>query len=58
MNGKEPAFKWDQLGISAYGKNEGKVNTKEFVRFDKNGIYGINNADEIDGASWGPESLD
>jgi hypothetical protein len=30
------------------------VNTKKFVRFDKNGIYGINNEPGIDGAVWYP----
>jgi hypothetical protein len=59
-NGDNPTFKWDSKGISAYDytfSNEiiSGVNTNKFVRFDKNGIYGINGvADD----SWVPTSLD
>ena len=59
MNGKEPAFRWDVYGISAYGKNENEqsISGKKFVRFDQHGIYGINNADGINGLSWHPDSI-
>jgi hypothetical protein len=64
MNYNEPVFRWDTFGISAYdatwyngGTDTGTVvsgvNTKKFVRFDKHGIYGINNAG-VDGANWYP----
>jgi hypothetical protein len=58
-------FRWDSFGISAYDANWyddsygaviSNVNSRKFVRFDKNGIYGINNAG-VDGASWHPENL-
>jgi hypothetical protein len=64
MNYDEPVFRWDTFGISAYdatwyngGADVGTVisgvNTKKFVRFDKHGIYGINDAG-VDGANWHP----
>lgn len=58
MNGKEPAFKWDALGITAYGgkySNAGvsAINTKEFVRIDKYGIYGMK---DVDGTTYYPKS--
>ena len=57
-NEDEPVFKWDAFGLTAYDANwyQGvisDVNTNKFVRFDKFGIYGMNN---VDGASWKPES--
>jgi hypothetical protein len=66
MSGDEPVFRWDAYGISAYDAtwttaNEistiSGVNSKKFVRFDKNGIYGINNAPSIDGQSWHPTGV-
>ena len=63
MNGDQPTFRWDSFGISAYDAGWysveddeliGAINTKKFVRFDKNGIYGINDVIGIDGASWHP----
>lgn len=63
MSGDSPVFRWDAYGISAYDALWNKtdqmnlisgVNTKKFVRFDKNGIYGINNEPGIDGAVWYP----
>jgi hypothetical protein len=66
MSGNEPAFRWDAYGLSAYDALWTKtsdistisgINTKKFVRFDKYGIYGINNAAGVDGASWHPESI-
>ena len=67
MNYDEPVFRWDTFGISAYdaiwhnaGADIGTVisgvNTKKFVRFDKHGIYGINNAG-VDGANWYPTGI-
>lgn len=59
MNGEDPTFRWDELGITAYGLdvNENGVITKydynKGVRFDRFGIYGY---DGIDGLSWRPQS--
>ena len=44
LDGKEPSFRWDKNGLSAYGFNEDEpFDLKTFVRFDKYGIYGIRN---------------
>ena len=60
MNYDEPVFRWDSYGISAYDATWedvggiptiSEVDSTKFVRFDKNGIYGI---DGIDGQSWIP----
>jgi hypothetical protein len=69
MSGKEPVFRWDAYGISAYDAiwyEDGQlrtisgVNSKKFVRFDKYGIYGIDSEQTdgvvIDGSAWTPES--
>ena len=67
MSGDEPVFRWDAFGISAYDalwtRGEGfstisGVNTRKFVRFDKNGIYGINDYPGVDGASWHPDNIE
>ena len=67
MSGKEPVFRWDAYGISAYDarwSNVGDtqvingINSKKFVRFDKNGIYGINDVPGIDGAAWHPSKIE
>ena len=66
MNGKDPVFRWDAYGISAYDaswQNTGgistidNINKNKFVRFDKHGIYGINNT-TIDGSIWHPTGND
>lgn len=65
MSGDEPVFRWDAYGISAYDAlwSGGEVptisgiNTRKFVRFDKNGIYGIDNSPGVDGASWHPQNI-
>jgi hypothetical protein len=66
MSGDEPTFRWDAYGISAYDATwftEGTlstisgINSKKFVRFDKYGVYGMNNSG-IDGANWHPSSID
>lgn len=67
MNVDEPVFRWDAFGLSAFDidwtKNgiSGTTNPYKFVRFDKYGIYGINQAegvDIIDGRNWKPTSMD
>ena len=48
MDGDNPSFRWDKFGLNAYGFNQNK-NTKEpydlktYVRFDKYGLYGVQN---------------
>ena len=70
MSGTEPVFRWDAYGISAYDavwydegtmKTISGINSKKFVRFDKNGIYGINSdilGEVVDGANWHPSGID
>jgi hypothetical protein len=70
MSGTEPVFRWDAYGISAYDAvwyDEGTmttisgINSKKFVRFDKNGIYGINSDilnEVVDGSNWHPKNVD
>ena len=41
MNGDNAAFRWDNLGLAAYFKNDNSYTRSKFVRFDHNGIYGI-----------------
>jgi hypothetical protein len=52
MNGDNPAFRWDEKGLSAYFANKDvqgntvSYNFNKYVRFDHNGIYGILASDE------------
>lgn len=63
MNGTEPTFRWDALGITAYDFKTGlnntaftyDINTKKGVRFDRLGIYGFAGRD---GLSWHPDLQD
>lgn len=59
MNGKDTSFLWNAFGINAfdYEIENGtvtSVNKSKFVRFDKNGIYGINGKANAD--AWKPNS--
>ena len=63
MNYDEPAFRWDAFGLTAFdakwtnnefGTSIEDINSRKFIRFDKFGLYGINNAQNIDGLSWYP----
>ena len=46
-NGEHPSFRWDPNGLNAYKFNDdGTVDTRQFVRFDQYGIYGIKNSPE------------
>lgn len=38
-----PNFRWDSEGLNAYGQNEEGFDLQSFVRFDKYGIYGVQN---------------
>jgi hypothetical protein len=67
MSGDTPVFRWDVYGISAYdalwnrtdaGNVISGVNKNKFVRFDKNGIYGIDNVAGIAGDVWYPSDND
>ena len=40
--GSEVAFRWDELGISAYKRDASGISPGIFTRFDQFGIYGIN----------------
>lgn len=47
MDGAKPSFRWDNKGLNSYVYDEnGNTDTSQFVRFDKFGIYGMENADE------------
>lgn len=60
LSGSYKTFTWNKYGINAYyyetdqGGNI-NVNSNTFVRFDRYGLYGINNIGE-DGAEYKPES--
>jgi hypothetical protein len=49
MNGDKPGFVWNAAGITAYrfiigddGQvNENQYDTSSFIRFDHNGLYGM-----------------
>jgi hypothetical protein len=66
MNGKDATFMWNAYGLSAFdvdwtnGEITGTPKKNKFVRFDKYGIYGINDngADSVDGTTWKPTSND
>jgi hypothetical protein len=65
MNGKDATFKWDIFGISAFDVDwtgdsvTGAPNKNKFVRFDKHGIYGIDEDGDlaVDGTTWKPSSM-
>jgi hypothetical protein len=67
MSGDTPVFRWDAYGISAYdalwnktdaGNIISGINKNKFVRFDKNGIYGINSGAGVDGSNWHPTNME
>ena len=67
MNYNEPLFRWDAFGLSAFqtGTVEGdfgtvisEIDSTKFVRFDKYGIYGIDEKGGVDGMNWHPENQD
>jgi hypothetical protein len=66
MNVNEPVFRWDSFGLTAFDaewggtSTVGRPNKNKFVRFDKHGIYGINDDGDVivDGLSWKPSSID
>jgi hypothetical protein len=68
MNANDPVFRWDAFGLTAYDAEwngdsiASKSNPYKFVRFDKHGIYGINqeenSSNAVNGSTWKPTSLD
>jgi hypothetical protein len=48
MSGNQPAFGWDEKGISAYKLNNGSYDLSTCVRFDRHGLYGVTNNAEYD----------
>ena len=46
-DGDNPSFRWDTYGLNAYGYGEDKTDLKTYVRFDKYGLYGIQNAEDF-----------
>lgn len=47
LDGDNPSFRWDANGISAFGYNEdGSFDLNTYVRYDKYGIYGIQNGED------------
>lgn len=62
MNGDDILFRWDSFGISAFDYARyadgtvdvvSQVNPEKFVRFDKYGLYGMNQKG-LSGLSWTP----
>jgi hypothetical protein len=60
MNGKDPTFRWDAHGITAYDFDNGfsdtylsGINKNKGVRFDRFGLYGYSN---INGETWKPNN--
>lgn len=64
LDGVNPSFRWDSLGISAYSKkvdSDGNLigyYPKQFVRFDQYGVYGLkkDEKDEFDPTALGVSS--
>ena len=47
LDGDSPSFRWDSNGISAYGYNsEAGYDLNTYVRFDKYGLYGVQNGEK------------
>ena len=53
LDGDNPNFRWDSNGISAFGYNNNSYDLSTYVRFDKYGLYGVQN-----GADYVASSLD
>ena len=46
-DGDNPSFRWDTYGLNAYGFGEDKTDLKTYVRFDKYGLYGVQNGENF-----------
>jgi hypothetical protein len=58
MSGNEPAFRWDAFGLSSYSYDGSSESGKKFVRFDKHGLYGIDNVVGVNGFTWHASNLE
>lgn len=51
VDGAYPTFSWDSLGLNAYSFSTDKtihsVNRGNFIRFDRFGLYGCNDAEDV-----------
>lgn len=55
MNGNQPAFKWDEKGLTAYEVLEtNQIDYTAGVRFDRHGLYGFEGAQP----DWAPNTVD
>lgn len=50
-DGDNPSFRWDTYGLNAYGFGEDKTDLKTYVRFDKYGLYGVQNGEDFQASS-------
>ena len=57
LDGAHPTFRWDTKGLNAFWKDEYGINFSKFVRFDYNGLYGINGESDFDPAKEGETGL-
>jgi hypothetical protein len=65
ININDPVFTWNAYGITAFDaewnsnmiNTIGQANKNKFVRFDKHGIYGINDSG-TDGTTWYPKTIE
>jgi hypothetical protein len=46
LDGDNPSFRWDKSGLNAYGYGDNGIDLKTYVRYDKYGIYGIQNDED------------
>lgn len=46
-DGDNPSFRWDTYGLNAYGFGKDKIDLKTYVRFDKYGLYGVQNGENF-----------
>ena len=49
-DGDNPSFRWDTYGLNAYGYGD-RIDLKTYVRFDKYGLYGIQNGENFQATS-------
>ena len=57
LDGAHPTFRWDTKGLNAFWKDDYGTNFSKFVRFDYNGLYGINGDSDFDPAE-GTEEIE
>ena len=57
LDGAHPTFRWDTKGLNAFWKDDYGINFSKFVRFDYNGLYGINGESDFDPAKEGETGL-